>query len=465
MKQITQHKPALYHTHSSRLRLNLGKTGIKPGLIVTLVLFLFSSCNKLVDVGPKKNSLTPEAVFSDSVTVNSALIALYAQGGAYSGSLTYLNGLYSDELTNPSYPQYQGNALNSADRSAGTIWQESYANIYKANAIIEGVQKSATLSSVAKLQAMAEAKFFRAFCHFYLVNIFGNIPLITTTDLAVTGRQPQTSALSVYQQMINDLSDAAANLPADYSRSSGSRVRVNQFAARALLARVYLYNKDYQNALIQSGLVIGSSNYGLSSDLNSVFLANSNEAIWQYDSSIVGYPAIAQNFVPSAGAQPQFIVSSQLLNSFENGDVRKISWIGTSAGFPYPSKYFALSGGRQFDVVLRLSEQYLIRSEARAQLNDITGAQSDLNIIRKRAGLANTSAADKATLLLAIEQERRVELFCEWGHRFLDLKRTGRLDAVLGAEKPGVWKSNAALFPIPAIEIGKNNNLVQNPGY
>lgn len=430
-----------------------------------LVLSVLGSCNKLVNVGPKKNTLTPSAVFADSVTVNAALVAMYTQGTTYGGGLTYFNGLYSDELTNTAYPQFQDDALTSADQYVQTIWSESYATIYKANAIIAGVQASGTLSAKAKLQATAEAKFFRAFCHFYLVNLFGNVPLITTTDISITGTQPQTPAATVYQQIIDDLKDAAAGLPADYSLSGGARVRVNQFAARALLARVYLYTKDYTDAQTQSGLVIASSNYSILPNLNSVFLANSNEAIWQYDSKTQGYPSIAKTFVPAQGAQPSFIITNQLLASFESGDARKSAWIGTSAGFPYPAKYFALSGGTQFDVVLRLAEQYLIRAEAKAQSGNLTGAQADINVIRKRAGLNNTTAADQPSILLAIEQERRVELFCEWGNRFMDLKRTTRLDPVLGAEKPGEWNTNAVNYPIPAAEIGKNSNLKQNTGY
>lgn len=433
--------------------------------LAVVALFFFSSCEKLIEIGPKKNALTPTAVFSDSITVQSAVIGMYTTGSAYGGSITYLNSLYSDELTNVNYPQYEADALNAADQSAGTIWKESYATIYKANLIIEGVQSSAALSSIAKSQATAEAKFFRAFCHFYLLNLFGNVPLITTTNADVTAIQPQTSPALVYQQIIEDLTYAAANLPGDYSLSGGARVRVNKYAAIALLARTYLYMGDYQNAETQSALVINSSNYSILTDLSKVFLANNNEAIWQYDSKVAGYPAIAQYLVPSAGAQPQFILTNQLLNSFESGDNRKTVWISNSAGFAYPSKYFSLSGGLQFDVVFRLAEQYLIRSEARAQSGNITGAQADLDVIRKRAGLSNTVASDKTTLLLAIEKERRTELFCEWGHRFLDLKRTGRLDQVLGAAKPGIWKPTAAQYPIPAAEISKNNKLLQNPGY
>jgi hypothetical protein len=76
---------------------------------------------------------------------------------------------------------------------------------------------------------------------------------------------------------------------------------------------------------------------------------------------------------------------------------------------------------------------YLIDAEAKAQQGKIAEAKADVDIIRKRAGLAAlTSTITKDQLLLAIEKERKLELFGEWGHRWLDLKRTGRADAVLG---------------------------------
>jgi hypothetical protein len=114
---------------------------------------------------------------------------------------------------------------------------------------------------------------------------------------------------------------------------------------------------------------------------------------------------------------------------------------------------------------LRLGEQYLIRAEAEAHLNDNTNAIKDLNIIRNRAGLANyAGATDQTSVLTAIMHERQVELFCEWGNRWFDLKRTGTIDAVLGAEKPG-WQPYIALYPVPLTEIQSNPFLIQNPGY
>ena len=116
-------------------------------------------------------------------------------------------------------------------------------------------------------------------------------------------------------------------------------------------------------------------------------------------------------------------------------------------------------------MVLRLAEQYLIRAEARAQQNNISGAQSDVNVIRNRAGLANTTATTQGTLLSAIEHERQIELFAEWGHRWMDLKRTNRADAILGPLKSSNWQSSDVLFPIPLTQIQNDPNFTQNSGY
>jgi hypothetical protein len=115
---------------------------------------------------------------------------------------------------------------------------------------------------------------------------------------------------------------------------------------------------------------------------------------------------------------------------------------------------------------MRLAEQYLIRSEARANLNNIAGAQADLNELRSRAGLPNTQVSDKTAILSAIEQERKSEFFTEWGHRWFDLKRTNRIDAVLIPIKTQ-WVPTASLYPIPESEIINNRGLqsAQNPGY
>ena len=116
-------------------------------------------------------------------------------------------------------------------------------------------------------------------------------------------------------------------------------------------------------------------------------------------------------------------------------------------------------------VILRLSEIYLIRAEARLMQGNTGNAKEDLNIIRRRAGLIDNSSNIQSEIADAILKERRVELFLEYGNRWFDLKRTQRADAVLGAFKPGDWQSTDALYPIPLDEIRKAPQLTQNQGY
>jgi hypothetical protein len=136
--------------------------------------------------------------------------------------------------------------------------------------------------------------------------------------------------------------------------------------------------------------------------------------------------------------------------------------------YVYPTKYktkTASSDPVEYNVIFRLAEQYLIRAEARIQQDRYADAQSDLNLIRSRAGLPKTTASDKPTLLNAIESENRSEYFAEWGHRWFDLKRWGKVDTVLSTLKFPNWQSTDVLYPIPLTEIQRNPALTQNPGY
>jgi len=109
---------------------------------------------------------------------------------------------------------------------------------------------------------------------------------------------------------------------------------------------------------------------------------------------------------------------------------------------------------------------YLIRAEAAAELNNLSGALADVNIIRARAGLAASTAnvTSQTAVLAAVMHERQTELCFEWGNRWFDLKRTGTAGTVLTAEKTG-WQSYDTLYPLPQAQIQLNNQLTQNPGY
>ncbi|MDO6761904.1 RagB/SusD family nutrient uptake outer membrane protein, partial [Tamlana sp. 2_MG-2023] len=163
-------------------------------------------------------------------------------------------------------------------------------------------------------------------------------------------------------------------------------------------------------------------------------------------------------------------ISNTLLNAFEVGDLRYDNWLGnitdgtTTWFFPFKYKVKLSPSLEEYSMVFRLAEQYLIRAEARAQLNDFSGALLDLNTIRNRAGLPDVNLSSQETMLTAIYKERQVELFSEWGHRWYDLKRSNRIDQVLSSVKPQ-WVSTAKLYPIPIDEVSRNGNITQNPGY
>jgi starch-binding outer membrane protein, SusD/RagB family len=229
--------------------------------------------------------------------------------------------------------------------------------------------------------------------------------------------------------------------------------------------------------------VIDNPLYKLVTDPNTAYLKNNTEAIWQLQATGSTQNTLDGNmFIRNAGSRPNATepssVAPALVRSFETGDKRKTSWIDsvTTAGTKYyfPRKYDIKSKAvdsayKEYLVVLRLAEQYLIRAEARAKLSKTTEAAADINTIRTRAGLANTAAASVEELLAAVEQERKIELMVEWGHRWLDLKRTNRVNDVMSVVTPlkgGTWTSNMQLWPVPSIEITLNPNLApQNPGY
>ncbi len=291
-----------------------------------------------------------------------------------------------------------------------------------------------------------------------------------TTNVNINAQAILSDPNVVYQQIISDLKDAQQGLTESYI--GPGRVRANKWATAALLAKVYLFQKDWTDAAAQSAAVINSGLYTPLLPPDTVFIANSTETILSF-STINGFITDAPNLIPTSGL-PQYAISTSLLGTFETGDLRKLYWLqSTSVNgvvYYYPYKYHNRTPNTtppENLMCLRAGEQYLIRAEAETNGagSGISGAISDLNAIRTRAGLPNyAGTTDQSSLLAAIMHERRAELFMENGNRFLDLKRSGTINTVLSAYK-NTWTSSADLLPIPQNEITFDNRLVQNPGY
>lgn len=466
-------------------------------IIINLSILLFCSCKKFVTVDLPIDRIAANTVFNSNATATAAQLNIYTQMG--SGNFPYylllLTGSSSDEFFSYSkdivLTGYYTNGASAINVRASDLWSPLYNYIYQANAVIEGLGSNNAVNANVSKQLVGEAEFVRAYFHFYLTNLYGDIPLVISTNYSTNATISRTSQSEVYKQIIKDLLDAEAKLSTHFVDASDTsitseRIRPTMWAAAALLARVYLYTNDNSNAYSQSNMVIANTNlFKLNSSLGQVFLSNNNEAIWQLQpistggfDTPEGYNLILTGN-PSTGLNNCSTISQQLFKAFEANDARRTGWISSvSVGtnvYYYPYKYKIRTGSNsEYSTQLRLAEQYLIRAEAQANGagGGIGGAISDLNVIRERASLPDYSGpSDRQSVVNAIMHERQVELFVEGGHRWLDLKRTGLANSVLGApgnvsvSKGGAWNANSALYPIPQSERNNDPNLSQNQGY
>lgn len=446
--------------------------------------FILVACDEFIAVDPPKTEIVSEVIFENELSANSALAGIYSlmmssQSFTRAGLEEY-TGILSDEMINystrPDQIQFYNNSLSTRNTDVlAVFWREAYKYILNVNTIIEGVNRSENLSKGAKNQISGEAKFIRAYCYLHLVNLFGEVPYLSTPDYRVNAQEPRSSVSLIYDHIEADLLEAHSLLKDDYATTSGERIRPNRGAAMALLARVYLFTGQWEKAdQFASPLIANSSLYSLETNLNEVFLANSKEAIWQLRPVVPGVNTPqGQLFILSAppnSTTRRVSLTPDLVGAFEPGDERRTNWVdslsNTTSTWYYCSKYKVAVNPvvSEYSMILRLAEQFLIRAEARANLNDLDGAKSDLNTIRNRAGLPDVISNDQVLILEEIQRERRVELFAEGGHRWFDLKRTDKANEVLTSLKAD-WQPTDVLFPIPDSERLLNPNLTQNEGY
>jgi starch-binding outer membrane protein, SusD/RagB family len=443
-----------------------------------LIALLFSACGKLIDPGTPTNKLTSEIIFSNDSLARLAVSGIYFQmgeneGTIFNGGTTLFASLCADDLITPLNINNEGSYFytNTLYPNMSAIrdrfWVPAYKNVYQCNSAIESLTKYSGVNPNLKNRLIGEAKFLRAFCYYYLANFFGDVPLVLTTDYKVSAGIPRTPAPKIYEQILEDLKSAEESVSLNFNSY------VTIYTCEALLARVYLKLERWEESELHSSRLINSHRFQLEENLDRVFLPASGETIFQLQPVMKDINTVEGNlFIPKAYAEPNFYFSSSLINAFEPGDLRKAHWtkeLNLSKTYTIPYKYkinYAPLSLGEYNVVLRLAEQYLIRAEALARQGNISGAVDDLNAIRKRAGLSALSASLTLNECVnAIAKERRTELFAEWGHRWFDLKRTGFADVILSKAKGSNWQPTDELFPIPNVEIILNRKLTQNPGY
>lgn len=446
-----------------------------------IIVFIFSGCKKLITLDVPKTQYLSQVVYATDDNAKGAVTGMYASlvGNDLMGLASTYNFMLSGETVYP-HNTYRTNDMSYTDVMAQNVWKYAYTTIFQANSIIEGCSASTGMTDSTKKQFSGEAKFVRAFLYFYLYHLYGPVPLVTTTSLTNNISGPRNDSATIYKQMIADLEDAEAGMISGYSLSNNERTRANKHAAAALLARIYLYAGNYAKAEAQASIVIDNNNgiYSLlpGSKIADVFLKNSGETILALNTTAYGHTyttdGVAGYF--GRGQLPDYYnLTQSTFSAFEPNDIRSTVWVnnyqsgGTTYYYPnkYRSSYDNFNTYQEYYMLLRLAEQYLIRAEARILQGNISGATADLNVIRTRAGLPGTQAASAAELLEAVHHEIQVEYFCEDCYRWIDCKRSGRINAVMSVVKPATWKPYQALYPIPLSEIQANPALTQNPGY
>jgi hypothetical protein len=473
-----------------------------------MVVLLISGCEKFMDIPLPTDSVSGDGAYQTDNTTGAVITGIfynmYNSSTTFSGSesVGFRTGLYTDELqnlvnTNVNNQAFYTNNIQSVNTGQ---WSVLYKLIYHCNLAIEGINNSKAELKYRN-QWMGEALFSRAYLYYYVINLYGDGPLAIVSDVIVNNKLGRNPKAALYAQVVADLKQAKTLLGTEFknglgltaaasSATTNERSRPNLYAASSLLARVYLELGDWTNASAEATVTLSNTAVFQLPALSQVFLNTSKEMIWgisptgtglvrEFSLYNGGVPA-AVNAVTGANSLGTFGIStalsdSQVAISNQPSDLRFSNWVRavtvTSLAKTYflPDKYKSNVAGAEPIVALRLAEQYLIRAEAKARLNDLSGAIADLDAVRTRAGFTiSTPMGPQTDIIAAILSERRAELFTEFGFRFIDLKRTGTIDAVMNVAAPlkgGVWNSQKQFWPIPPTDITSNPNLTQTPGY
>lgn len=449
-----------------------------------LVLIGLIACQQVLEPKPAA-LLVDELVLNEPNDVQSVRIGLYSAlrstaapniiAGDFTADYIQFNGTFTD------YRELSTKQITSANGVAEDLWQSLYGTIYVANFILERLPLVSGVPEATQKQVLAEARFMRGWANFIGVNTYGDIPQVTTIDRVANSTIGRTPKATILVSVLADFQAALTDLPTVAAGSTdvtSNATYINKTTCRAALARYYLYQKDWVKAEQFAALVIDSKVYTLETNYSDIVTRDfTHESILEVGYNLTDDPGSSNVGLNNLlVGRREVIPSNQLilqLNSTESGtrkstigfEVKNLR--GSDNGWTV-KKYGTASEDNNNIVLMRLAEMYLIRAEARAQQNKLagtTGAVADLNVLRLRAKAPVVAVAAQADVLLAIERERVYELAFE-GHRWYDLVRTGRAQAVMSAFSPN-WNVRYELWPIPQREIQQNTALAgqQNPGY
>ena len=477
--------------------------------IFALSAYFFSGCsNDYLDVDQTESISTKDiALFNNDAGAATFVTAIYSKfldWNMTSFSWIGLSSIASDDADKGSSPGDTGSdkdlmdalTYNASTPSTSEIFAANYEGINRCNQALSIIPQLDQANPALRTRLLGEAKFLRAFMYFTLVKAYGGVPIVdhlpnpSSDEDRIMQLTRKTSA-EVYTFIERDLTDAIAALPNKSEYAAAEKGRASKGAAYALLAKVNLYQKNWQKVIDNCNLITG---YAIVPDYASMFrLAGENDAesIFEIQGTgsvpakgISGY-SNTQGARGNGGWGWGFNTPSQsLVNAYETGDVRKnatIIFAGTTLydgrvvpttvenpRYNYKAYSSAFTDGWETDVnikYLRYAEVILMKAEALNELNQTAAAIPLLNQIRARAGLGNTPAVSQGDVRTAIWKERRVEMAFEHD-RFFDLVRTGQAVAAFAIDGKTFVAGKHELFPLPQAFITQANGLsIQNQGY
>ena len=439
-------------------------------ILLTAISLSTVSCSDFLDQ-------KPDNYISDAAVIQTLSSAKAALNGAYHdlASSSYYGGQYFDAGVNLAadnvtwtgslnyYYDFDTHQYSAENQLLSYAWYAIYATVNQTNQVIDKVTVLNDGSESERRRIIAEATVIRSLAFFDLARTWGNIPVVkqaTSSPTQFDGVK-QTKAKDVYRLVVDDVL-AIYN---DLSESS-DRVHVTRSAADAFLARVYLYLEQWDKAEQYASKVIDNGNYALGTIQDLIDDKETAESIWElaYSSSFTNQQSTYWRS-PDQGGRHEWGPSKELVQLLADptvgGDRKAFYQDFSSAQVPdyFVGTLYHRSTLDDDVIIFRLAEQYLIRAEARANQQNVSGALSDLNIIRRRANISEiVDVASTQELLNLIADERRVELALE-PHRWFDLIRTGKAESVLGI------KTYQTIFPIPYNDIQADKDLVQNDNY
>lgn len=473
-------------------------------------LFLSACSDDYLDVNPTASVSTQDlSLYNNDEGAKSFVTAIYAKFLDWDMSTFAWIGITSiitDDADKGSSPGDSGSDkdlldalnINATTPSFNEIWRANYKGINRANQALEFIPKLDKANSNLRSRLIGEAKFLRAFMYFTLVKGWGGVPIVDKVADASneTDRQMLLSRRSkeeVYAFIIKDLEEAAAALPEKSAYTGADVGRATKGAAYALLAKVYLYQKNWTKVIENCDKVVGYSLTPNFQDIYKVSGENNAESIFEIQGfGGASMPGI-QQYSQVQGARGAggwgwgFNTPSQSLVDAYNSEgdlIRRNATIimkpttlydgrvvpSTVENNYYNYKAYSsnFTGSDDSDAnirYLRYSEVLLMRAEALNEQNQTANAATFLNQVRTRAGLAGTTATTQVAMRAAIYKERRLELAMEHD-RWFDLIRTGQAQAAMTANGKTFIVGRHELFPIPQSFIDEAKGMsVQNPGY